>query len=104
MAWVRLGVFLFEQLPKKLLDGLTPCRWRPHAEGSELLAPVLLTRRVILKPGSHVKDAEGFCHIHILSRLSKLSASSGLEAFLRPLLMRQLLCASHCTLAACVGP
>ena len=32
VAWVRLGVFLFEQLPKNLLNGLTPCRWRPHAE------------------------------------------------------------------------
>jgi len=32
VAWARLGVFLFEQLPKGLLNGVAPCRWRVHVE------------------------------------------------------------------------
>lgn len=50
VAWARLGVFLFEQLPKGLLSGLAPCRWRLHAEGVMVLAPILQSRRVCLEP------------------------------------------------------
>eukprot|EP00438_Fugacium_kawagutii_P014835 Skav234809 [mRNA] locus=scaffold69:674188:678065:- [translate_table: standard] len=50
VAWARLGVFLFEQLPKGLLNGVAPCRWRLHAEGVMILAPVLQSRRVVLPP------------------------------------------------------
>eukprot|EP00435_Cladocopium_sp_Y103_P002326 s5723_g1.t1 len=50
VAWARLGVFLFEQLPKGLLSGVAPCRWRLHAEGVVVLAPILQSRRVCLEP------------------------------------------------------
>eukprot|EP00913_Durusdinium_trenchii_P020088 g18877.t1 len=50
VAWVRLGVFLFEQLPKGLLSGVASCRWRLHAEGVQILAPILGTRQVELEP------------------------------------------------------
>ncbi|CAE7250982.1 trm4b [Symbiodinium sp. CCMP2592] len=51
VAWARMGVFLFEHLPKGLLaGGVAPCRWRPHAEAANILAPILHRRRVYLKP------------------------------------------------------
>ncbi|CAJ1385766.1 unnamed protein product [Effrenium voratum] len=48
VAWARLGVFLFEQLPKGLMNGLAPCRWRLHAEGIYHLSSILRSRRITL--------------------------------------------------------
>eukprot|EP00434_Breviolum_minutum_P037057 symbB.v1.2.032847.t1/scaffold4002.1/size59637/3 len=50
VAWARLGVFLFEQLPKGLLNGVAPCRWRVHVEGATILAPIFQSRQVLLQP------------------------------------------------------
>eukprot|EP00931_Biecheleriopsis_adriatica_P073792 TRINITY_DN48011_c0_g1_i1.p1 TRINITY_DN48011_c0_g1~~TRINITY_DN48011_c0_g1_i1.p1 ORF type:complete len:676 (+),score=118.35 TRINITY_DN48011_c0_g1_i1:55-2082(+) len=50
VAWARMGVFLFEQLPKGLLTGVAASRWRVHAEGADILAPLLGHRRLQLAP------------------------------------------------------
>ncbi|CAE7172109.1 trm4b, partial [Symbiodinium pilosum] len=50
VAWARMGMFLFERLPKGLLTGVAPCRWRPHSEAVQILAPLLHLRQVSLRP------------------------------------------------------
>lgn len=83
LAWVRLGTFLFEQLPKKFLKGVAVTRWRPTMEGASFLAQKIRQRCLYLSsdkvlhllhadnrqvlvedlqltlPGSVVDDAQG---------------------------------------------
>lgn len=48
LPWVRLGVFIFEQLPKGYLIGVAASRWRVAAEGVEIAAQIITRRRVRL--------------------------------------------------------
>jgi len=50
LPWVRLGLFLFEHLPRNLLQGAVSSRWRPTSEGVALLAGALGERRLIRLP------------------------------------------------------
>ncbi|CAE7254617.1 NSUN2 [Symbiodinium natans] len=62
VAWARMGMFLFEHLPKGLLaGGVAPCRWRPHAEAVHMLAPILHRRQVSLK-AQLVRQVLGSAH------------------------------------------
>lgn len=46
LPWVRLGVALFEQLPKDLCAESAPIRWRVAQEGRDFVAPLLGKRLV----------------------------------------------------------
>jgi len=48
VPWIRLGVFLFEKLPKKFLTGLAATRWQIAHEGARIVAPLISRRTVQL--------------------------------------------------------
>lgn len=51
LTWVRIGVFLFDQLPKNYLTGdVVPCRWKVTGEAASMLSSTLSRRRVLLAP------------------------------------------------------
>lgn len=46
VKWARLGVALFEQLPKNYLAGAAGSKWRVASEGMHLAQPMLRRRRI----------------------------------------------------------
>merc|ERR1719499_2839475 len=69
ISWVRLGGFLFEQLPKGWLDGIARLRWQVSSEGLRFTGDIIKKRIIKL---DHKALVSGLNHEHRQVPLARL--------------------------------